>query len=123
MDDETVRGLMEAQQAAVEARQVTDAWQRIEAWLDRYAPGTSAALRRGALVAEVAAVQDRIGVRIPPGLRALWAQHAGVYDVPWASFMLGNWALMDRHRAARPCGSPSPGADGGFRRSARRPAR
>lgn len=95
MDDETVQHLMEAQQAAVEARQVTDAWRRIETWLDRYAPGTSAALRRGALVTEIAAVQDRIGVRIPPGLKALWKEHAGVHEVPWASFMLGNWALMD----------------------------
>ncbi|WP_327352005.1 SMI1/KNR4 family protein [Streptomyces sp. NBC_01304] len=96
MDDETRHGLMEAQRAAVEARQVTDAWQRIEAWLGQHAPGTLAALRPGARDAEVTAlVQDRIGVRIPPGLRALWAEHAGVHDVPWASFMLGDRALMD----------------------------
>ncbi|WP_405987315.1 SMI1/KNR4 family protein [Streptomyces sp. NBC_00872] len=95
MDDEVRRGLMEAQRAAVEARQVADAWQRIEAWLVRHAPGTLAALRRGAIGGEITGMQDRIGVRIPPGLRALWCEHAGVYDVPWASFMLGDWALMD----------------------------
>ncbi|WP_405794797.1 SMI1/KNR4 family protein [Streptomyces sp. NBC_01506] len=95
MDKEELRGLMEAQQAAIEARQVTDAWQRIEAWLDRHAPGTLAALRPGAIHSEIAALQERIGVRIPPGLRALWHEHAGVHDVPWATFMLGGLTLMD----------------------------
>lgn len=95
MDDEELRRLMGAQRAATEARQVTDAWQRIESWLGRHAPGTLAALLRGAHAAEITAVQDRIGVRIPPGLRALWGAHAGVHDVPWASFMLGDWALMN----------------------------
>lgn len=95
MDDETERRLTEARQAAVEARQVADAWQRIEAWLGRYAPGTLAVLRRGALPSEVAEVRDRIGVRIRPGLLALWKEHAGMYPVPWPPFMLGDWVLMD----------------------------
>ncbi|MFC8078219.1 SMI1/KNR4 family protein [Streptomyces sp. NPDC057307] len=95
MDEEELRGLMAAQHAAVEARQVTDAWQRVETWLDRHAPGTLAALRPGAIHPEIAGLRKRIGVRIPPGLRALWNEHAGVHDVPWASFMLGELAPMD----------------------------
>ncbi|MER6692373.1 SMI1/KNR4 family protein [Streptomyces minutiscleroticus] len=95
MDEQELRVLLGAQRAAAEARQVTDAWRRIEAWLEAHAPGTLAALRPGALVTEVAALQERIGVRIPPGLKALWREHAGVHDLPWAAFLLGDWALMD----------------------------
>ncbi|MGX2996102.1 SMI1/KNR4 family protein [Streptomyces sp. JNUCC 64] len=87
--------LSEAERTAAEARQVTDAWRRVEAWLDRHAPGTLTALRPGAGWPEVNAVRDRIGVRVPTGLRALWSEHAGTRDLPWSAFMLGGWALMD----------------------------
>ncbi|MEV1025886.1 SMI1/KNR4 family protein [Streptomyces sp. NPDC050264] len=79
---------------AIEARQVTDAWQRVEAWLRRYAPATREALRPGAGEEEIAALQQTLGVRVPAGLKALWGRCAGVYRMPGAGFLLDQRALM-----------------------------
>ncbi|MFJ8826629.1 SMI1/KNR4 family protein [Streptomyces sp. NPDC102467] len=79
---------------AIEERQVTDAWQRVESWLRRYAPATREALRPGAGEEEIEALQQTLGVRIPAGLKALWRQCAGVYRMPGTEFLLDQGGLM-----------------------------
>ncbi|WP_225827134.1 SMI1/KNR4 family protein [Streptomyces naphthomycinicus] len=87
---------------AMQARQIGDAWQRIETWLRRYAPATHAALRPGASEGEIAALEESTGVRAPAELRALWRLRAGSWDVPAAGlFPDQGWALMDLDAVAR----------------------
>ncbi|MER5947924.1 SMI1/KNR4 family protein [Streptomyces sp. NPDC001904] len=85
-----------ARQGDIEARQVDDAWQRIETWLRRNAPATAAVLRPGAPDDELAAFERDLGVRIPAGLTALWRRCAGMTAGPGegTSFLLGEWAPM-----------------------------
>ncbi|MER7396164.1 SMI1/KNR4 family protein [Streptomyces sp. NPDC000151] len=81
---------------AVQARQATDAWQRIETWLRRHAPTTHAALKPGASENEIAALEEALGVRAPVSLRTLWRLCAGSLDVRGAGlFPDHGWALMD----------------------------
>ncbi|MER7998368.1 SMI1/KNR4 family protein [Streptomyces sp. NPDC095613] len=81
-------------QGQIEARQVVEAWGRVEAWLARHAPGSFASLRAAASEDEIAALEEAIGVRVPDGVKALWRMHAGADNTASAVFMLGNWALM-----------------------------
>lgn len=85
----------------IAARQVTEAWQRIAAWLAERAPASAASLRPGASEAEIAAVEGALGVPVPAALKALWRQCAGVYDVRGGEFLPGNRALMDLEWVAR----------------------
>lgn len=78
----------------IEVRQVIDAWQRIVMWLTEYAPASAGALRPGASEADLAAVEETLGVRVPAELKALWGLNAGVDNVDGAAFLLRNWALM-----------------------------
>ncbi|WP_420035697.1 SMI1/KNR4 family protein [Streptomyces sp. cg28] len=85
-----------ARQAEIEARQVDDAWERIETWLRRNAPATAALLSPGATDDELAAFERDLGVRIPAGLKALWRRCAGMTAGPGegTSFLLDEWAPM-----------------------------
>ncbi|MFB6536447.1 SMI1/KNR4 family protein [Streptomyces noursei] len=77
-------------------------WLRIESWLRRHATTTHAALKSGASEAELAALEEVLGVRIPVRLRALWRQCAGSRDVRGAGlFPDHGWALMDLDAVAR----------------------
>ncbi|MFG2345620.1 SMI1/KNR4 family protein [Streptomyces phaeochromogenes] len=78
----------------IEVRQVTDAWQRIVTWLTEYAPASAGALRPGASEAELAGLEETLGVGVPAELKALWGLNAGVDNVDGAGFLLRNWALM-----------------------------
>jgi len=78
----------------IEARQVTQAWQRITAWLGAHAPASHRTLLPGAAPEELARAEEAFGVRLRGGLKALWSLCAGVRDQRGAEFMLGNWALM-----------------------------
>ncbi|MFB6603345.1 hypothetical protein [Streptomyces noursei] len=81
---------------AVQARQATEAWQRIESWLRRHAPTTHAALKSVASEAQLAALEAVLGVRIPVPLRVLWRQCAGSRDVRGAGlFPDHGWALWE----------------------------
>ncbi|MFI9024075.1 SMI1/KNR4 family protein [Streptomyces sp. NPDC053560] len=87
---------------AVQVRQVTEAWRRIEAWLRRHAPTTHAALKPGASESEVAELEEALGARVPVSLRALWRLCAGSLDVRGAGlFPEHGWALMDLDAVAR----------------------
>ncbi|WP_051764202.1 SMI1/KNR4 family protein [Streptomyces sp. NRRL F-5135] len=79
---------------AVTGREVADAWQRIIRWLQHHAPDSHAALRADANLAAVAALEHRLGVRIPVGLRALWLLTAGDAGVGGGGFLPSNEALM-----------------------------
>ncbi|MFJ9130334.1 SMI1/KNR4 family protein [Streptomyces sp. NPDC102340] len=79
---------------AIEERQVADAWRRIQSWLHQHAPATTDKLLPGASDAEIDALQQELGVRIPAGLRALWRHCPGVQPGPWVRFLLGNWTPM-----------------------------
>ncbi|MEU6064975.1 MULTISPECIES: SMI1/KNR4 family protein [Streptomyces] len=61
----------------IAARQVTDAWGRIEAWLRDHAPVTHAALGPGASAEEIAAVEAALGLAVPVELRTLWGLVSG----------------------------------------------
>ncbi|MFF1293742.1 MULTISPECIES: SMI1/KNR4 family protein [unclassified Streptomyces] len=89
-------------QDVMQARQIGEAWQRIETWLGRHAPATHAALRPGASEDEIAALEESIGVRAPTELRALWRLCAGSRDVPAAGLIPDQgWALLDLEAVAR----------------------
>jgi cell wall assembly regulator SMI1 len=77
-----------------QARQIADAWRRIDTWLRVHAPVTYGALRPGATESEIATVQDTTGTRIPDELKALWRLTAGDNGVNGAGFFLENQALM-----------------------------
>ncbi|WP_370410009.1 hypothetical protein [Streptomyces fradiae] len=63
---------------AIAAREITEAWRRVTAWLGRHAPDSLAALRAGARPAEIDAVERELdGVRLPAALRTLWTLTAG----------------------------------------------
>ncbi|MEU5689932.1 SMI1/KNR4 family protein [Streptomyces venezuelae] len=83
-----------AREHSIEWRQIDDAWQRIESWLERNAPATFASLLPGASEAELDELQESLGVRLPVGLRALWSRRAGVgpETTPW--FMPEECVLM-----------------------------
>jgi cell wall assembly regulator SMI1 len=57
---------------AIETRQIVEAWQRIEAWLQEHAPASYAALLPGAEASQAQAVQDVVQVPIPQALTTLW---------------------------------------------------
>lgn len=79
------------------------AWQRIDSWLTARAPATAALLRPGATDAQIAAVEDVIGVKFPPALRAWYKIHDGANEPAegeswWAyGFLPGNqdWYRLD----------------------------
>jgi cell wall assembly regulator SMI1 len=53
-------------------------WERIEVWLDRYAPSYRATLNDGASEDRLAAVERAMGVPLPEDLRAWWLRANGV---------------------------------------------
>jgi cell wall assembly regulator SMI1 len=57
---------------------VDEAWDRITLWLGRYAPVVAAAVRPPASAAEIATVQDALGVTVPADLAAWWRRANGV---------------------------------------------
>jgi cell wall assembly regulator SMI1 len=79
----------------IAARQVTEAWQSITAWLERNAPISHAALLPAAAEQDIDTLEQELGVRVPVELRALWLLCSGNQDIPGAGFFpdLG-WALM-----------------------------
>ncbi|RFC77473.1 SMI1/KNR4 family protein [Streptomyces sp. AcE210] len=84
------------------ARQVTEAWQRITAWLEQNAPASYAALLPAATERDIAALEHDMGVRAPVELRALWLLCAGSQDTTAACFLPdGGWALMPLESAGR----------------------
>ncbi|MEU1146122.1 SMI1/KNR4 family protein [Streptomyces sp. NPDC005863] len=83
-----------AREHSIEWRQIEDAWQRIESWLERNAPATFASLLPGASEAELDELQASLGVRLPVGLRALWSRRAGVGPESTPGFMPRESVLM-----------------------------
>ncbi|AZM51209.1 SMI1/KNR4 family protein [Streptomyces sp. WAC 01529] len=83
-----------AREQNVAWRQIDDAWQRIESWLERNAPATMASLLPGASEAEIEELQESLGVRLPVGLRALWSRRAGVGPDSTPGFMPRECVLM-----------------------------
>ncbi|WP_409235568.1 SMI1/KNR4 family protein [Streptomyces sp. PA5.6] len=83
-----------AREQSIEWRQIHDAWERIESWLERNAPATWAGLLPGASEAELDELQASLGVRLLVGLRALWSRRAGVGPDSTPGFMPGQSVLM-----------------------------
>jgi cell wall assembly regulator SMI1 len=80
---------------AVTVRQVADAWQRFTGRLRRDAPDSYAALRPGASVTALAALEADLGVPIPIELRVLWQLTAGDDGA-------GGWGCLPGNRALLP---------------------
>ncbi|MFE1797746.1 hypothetical protein ACFW9L_16470 [Streptomyces sp. NPDC059517] len=80
--------------AAVTVREVADAWGRITGWLKRNAPTSYAALRPGADVAAIAALEESLGIRIPLELQVLWLLTSGDEGGDGWGCLPGNKALM-----------------------------
>ncbi|MER5950212.1 SMI1/KNR4 family protein [Streptomyces sp. NPDC001904] len=88
MDDQ------EARVREIERRQIDDAWRRIEAWLQLRAPATFGNLLPGASEADLAELQESLGVRLPVGLKAVWGRSAG-FGPDWPpGFMPGGSVLL-----------------------------
>ncbi|MEU8849398.1 hypothetical protein AB0C70_24810 [Streptomyces sp. NPDC048564] len=81
---------------AVTVRQIADAWLRILRRLQLTAPDSYAALRSGAELSSIAALENDLGVRIPTELCTLWLLSAGDEGADgWGAGCLpGNEALM-----------------------------
>ncbi|MFI6038578.1 SMI1/KNR4 family protein [Streptomyces sp. NPDC051315] len=80
---------------ALEVRQVTEAWQRVETWLSEHAPASHATLRPGASEERLSAVLSAMAGPVPAALQALWRLRDGVVDdAGREAFLLGNWALL-----------------------------
>ncbi|WP_427924308.1 SMI1/KNR4 family protein [Streptomyces sp. cg40] len=79
---------------AVTVREVADAWHRITRRLRDNAPDSYAALRTGADLAAVAALESELGVRIPVELTVLWLLTAGDDGVDGRGCLPGNRALL-----------------------------
>ncbi|MGV9563916.1 SMI1/KNR4 family protein [Streptomyces sp. NPDC003480] len=75
------------------ARQITDAWRRIERWLGEHAPATYAALGPGASDEQIAAVDAALGLVVPVELRTLWGLVSGG-NVDGSGPWQGNAALL-----------------------------
>ncbi|WP_306191034.1 SMI1/KNR4 family protein [Streptomyces sp. MK5] len=82
---------------AIEARQVVQAWQRIQAWLQEHAPASCAALLPGAEAGQIRAVQDAVRVPIPKALTMLWRTVGGSV---LRGVFLGNYDLIPLDRVA-----------------------
>ncbi|MFG2281943.1 hypothetical protein ACGFNQ_25055 [Streptomyces asoensis] len=98
-DQERARGRDQDQQvdavtAAVTVREVADAWHRITRWLKDNAPDSYAALRPGASPADLAALEEDLGIPIPVELRALWMLTAGDDGGGGWGCLPGNMALL-----------------------------
>ncbi|MCX4821837.1 SMI1/KNR4 family protein [Streptomyces sp. NBC_01142] len=79
----------------IEARQVTEAWQRIETWLREHAPASHATLRPGASEGQISAVLSAVTGPVPAALQALWRLRDGVVrDAGREVFLMDNWALL-----------------------------
>ncbi|MFJ4343172.1 hypothetical protein [Streptomyces sp. NPDC088915] len=85
---------------AVTDRQVTDAWGRFAGWLERNAPVSRAALRAGASLADIAALESELGIRVPGELSVLWTLTAGDDGVHGRGCLPGNTALMSLEAVA-----------------------
>ncbi|MGW6840986.1 SMI1/KNR4 family protein [Streptomyces sp. NPDC054958] len=57
---------------------VDESWDRIESWLERYAPVTHGLLRPPTRLADIEAAELRLGVTFPPDLRESLLRHDGV---------------------------------------------
>ncbi|WP_338682233.1 hypothetical protein QD712_07330 [Streptomyces acidiscabies] len=80
---------------ATTARQVADAWRRITYWLQRHAPDSYAALRPGADLGVLAALEGELGIRLPVELRVLWTLTEGDDGADGWGCLPGNMALMN----------------------------
>lgn len=80
--------------AAITVREVADAWRRITGWLQHNAPDSYAALRAGASPADIAALEDDLGIRIPVELHVLWLLTSGDDGGHGWGCLPGNRALM-----------------------------
>lgn len=63
---------------AIETKNLSELWRRLESWLAEHAPGDYAALRPGASTADIDSLEDGLGFSVHPALRALLARHNGV---------------------------------------------
>ncbi|MGX9887970.1 SMI1/KNR4 family protein [Streptomyces sp. NPDC002276] len=79
---------------ALTVREVADAWRRITHWLRDNAPDSYAALRTGAELAAVAALESELGVRIPVELTVLWLLTGGDDGSDGRGCLPGNRALL-----------------------------
>jgi cell wall assembly regulator SMI1 len=64
---------------------VTEAWARIEAWMERHAPASAATLAPPADPAEIAAAQVTLGLAFPAELVASLRRHNGLLE--WANVL------------------------------------
>lgn len=84
---------------------IGESWQRVVAWLREYAPVSHRALADAASEEEIAAVEEKIGVRFPDDLRAYLKVNNGTVtrldesngltgSCPEGEFLVGGWALL-----------------------------
>ncbi|MCX4506762.1 MULTISPECIES: hypothetical protein [Streptomyces] len=79
---------------AAAVREIAGAWHRISRWLEHNAPDSYGALRTGAGSADLAALEEELGMRIPVELSVLWLLTAGDGGSGGYGCLPGNQALM-----------------------------
>ncbi|SEE61996.1 hypothetical protein [Streptomyces sp. TLI_105] len=99
-DQESSVGTVAPAADVVTAREVTDAWRRVAGWLEHHAPASHAALRAGAGPADIAALEEELGIRVPSELSVLWTLIAGDDGVNSRGCLPGNRALMSLEAVA-----------------------
>ncbi|MFF4337210.1 SMI1/KNR4 family protein [[Kitasatospora] papulosa] len=84
---------------------IDESWRRVVSWLREYAPVSHRALGGAASEEEIAAVEKKIGVRVPKDLRAYLKLNNGTLtrldgsnglsgSYPEGEFLVGGWALL-----------------------------
>ncbi len=73
-----------------------DAWNRIVAWCERYAPEVLAGLNPGATDAQIAEAEAHLGVAFPDDLRELYRLHDGQNSDSPSPLPPGEWLSLMR---------------------------
>lgn len=91
---------------------VSDAWSRIEAWLEEHLPVSKKGLQRPAKVREIKAVEEAIGLRLPEDFKESYRRHDGqdemigdgiIFGLPLATLELakGLWESNARYEKSK----------------------
>ena len=75
---------------------MNEAWQRIAAWCERYAPELLAGLNPGATDTEIADAEAHLGVTFPDDLREFYRLHDGQSETGYSPLPAGDWLSLSR---------------------------
>lgn len=77
-----------------------DIWQRIDDWLETYAPGIHNSLRAGADEVEITAFEAAIGMQLPQAVRDAYLIHNGQHNSHY-TLLDSSWHLLSLKQALK----------------------